>query len=159
MNLEKLNQWLRLLANIGVVAGIIFLAMEIRTNTATNRIAVLQNYSNNWMHIHAQLAENHELATLVDKALSGGELDNVENRQFRRWVLQFVTQSHDMLRHYDAGLISENELRGAFLHICDLARNDRFRRVLEELPPGSGGRLGGLILDEDGYEKWLNTKE
>ncbi len=30
MNLSKVNQWLTLLANIGVLAGIIFLAIEIR---------------------------------------------------------------------------------------------------------------------------------
>ena len=37
MNLDKANQWLTLLANIGVVIGIVFLAFEIRTNTSTNR--------------------------------------------------------------------------------------------------------------------------
>ena len=30
MNLSKVNQWLTLLANIGVLAGIVFLAIEIR---------------------------------------------------------------------------------------------------------------------------------
>jgi hypothetical protein len=34
MNLDKLNQWLTLLANFGVVAGIVFLAIEIRQNQA-----------------------------------------------------------------------------------------------------------------------------
>ena len=157
MKFEKLNQWLSLLANVGVVAGIIFLAMEVRTNTSTNRIAILQNYSDNWMHIHAQLAENYELASLVETALSGGELDDVHSRQFRRWVLQFVTQAHDMLRHYDEGLISEDELRGAFNNIRNMARNDRFRQVLEESALGDGGRLGGLILDENGYERLLDS--
>ncbi len=156
MNLQKLNQWLTLLANIGVVAGIIFLAVEIRTNTETNRIAILQNYSNNWMHIHAQLAENHGLATLVETALSGGELDHVRSRQFKRWVLQFVSQAHDMLRHYDEGLISEDELRGAFANIRRMARNDRFGQVIKD-SVGTDNRLGGLILDEDGYEEWLNA--
>ena len=159
MNFEKLNQWLSLLANIGVVTGIIFLAVEVRTNTSTNRIAILQNYSNNWMHIHAQLAENHELASLVETALSGGELDNVQSRQFRRWALQFVSQAHDMLRHYDEDLISEDELRGAFNNIRNMARNSRFRQALEETTLGDGGRLGGLILDEDGYEKWLDAPQ
>ena len=32
MDLDKLNKWLTLLANFGVVAGIIFLAVEIRQN-------------------------------------------------------------------------------------------------------------------------------
>ena len=33
MNLEKLNQWLTLTANVGVLVGIIFLAIEIQQNT------------------------------------------------------------------------------------------------------------------------------
>jgi hypothetical protein len=33
MDAERANQWLTLIANIGVVAGIIFLAIEIRQNT------------------------------------------------------------------------------------------------------------------------------
>jgi hypothetical protein len=31
--MKKLNQWLTLLANIGVIAGIVFLGVEIRQNT------------------------------------------------------------------------------------------------------------------------------
>ena len=34
MDTEKINRWLTLLANIGVVAGIVFLAVEIRQNQA-----------------------------------------------------------------------------------------------------------------------------
>lgn len=33
MDAERANQWLTLVANIGVVAGIVFLAIEIRQNT------------------------------------------------------------------------------------------------------------------------------
>ena len=32
MSLEKYNQWLTLLANLGVIAGIVFLAIELRHN-------------------------------------------------------------------------------------------------------------------------------
>jgi len=34
MDLDRLNKWLTLLANFGVVAGIIFLAVEVRQNQA-----------------------------------------------------------------------------------------------------------------------------
>ena len=33
MNMDKLNQWLTLIANVGVVVGIVFLAFEIRHNS------------------------------------------------------------------------------------------------------------------------------
>jgi hypothetical protein len=34
MRMKKLNEWLTLFANIGVIAGIAFLGFEIRQNTA-----------------------------------------------------------------------------------------------------------------------------
>jgi len=32
MSMDRYNQWLTLLANVGVIAGIIFLAIELRHN-------------------------------------------------------------------------------------------------------------------------------
>ena len=155
MNLEKANQWLSLLANVGVVLGIVFLAFEIRTNTSTNRIAILQNYSSNWMHLHAQTAENQDLAELVETALAGQELDNIQARRFRSWSLQYVSQAHDMLRHYDDDLVSRNELVTAFANIRLLAKNPAFKGALIDAGIDPDGRLGGLILDGDGFERWL----
>ena len=42
MELDKLNRWLALAANIGVIAGIIFLAFEIRVNTRSTQAASIQ---------------------------------------------------------------------------------------------------------------------
>ena len=39
MKLDKVNQWLSLVVNLGVVAGIVFVAVEVRQN---NQMAVLQ---------------------------------------------------------------------------------------------------------------------
>ena len=156
MNVEKWNGRLTLLANVGVVVGLVFLAMEIRTNTETNHIAIFQNYSANWMHMHAQMAENRELAALVEKAYSGGELNNVESRQFRGWTFQRVSQSSQMLRLYDGGLISEYEAKRAFRAIRGEALHARFRQEIETI---SNSRFKSLILDKDGLEKHLNFPE
>lgn len=43
MKLEKLNQWLTLGANLGVIAGIVFLAVEIAQNTAAVRTQTVQS--------------------------------------------------------------------------------------------------------------------
>lgn len=155
MNLEKANQWLSLLANVGVVLGIVFLAFEIRTNTSTNRIAILQNYSSNWMHLHSQTAENQDLAELVEVGLSGQELNSIQTRRFRSWALQYVSQAHDMLRHYDDNLVSRKELVTAFANIRLLAKNPAFRGALIDAGVDPSSRLGGLILDGDDFDRWL----
>ena len=42
MDLDKLNKWLALAANIGVIAGIIFLALEVQVNTTAIRSSTIQ---------------------------------------------------------------------------------------------------------------------
>ena len=41
--MEKLNHWLTLAANVGVIAGIIFLGLEIQQNTRTMQAAAIQD--------------------------------------------------------------------------------------------------------------------
>ena len=40
MNADKINRWLTLIANISVVAGIVFLAVEVRQNTESQKEAI-----------------------------------------------------------------------------------------------------------------------
>jgi len=153
MKLEKINQWLSLLANIGVVAGIVFLAVEIRTNTATNRIAIFQGSSSNWMQINGQLATDKDLATLLDKAFAGEELDNVETRQFNGWVGQQLTHAAFMHRLFDAGLLSEEEFRKDFSGIRRLARSPPFRDFIESMAPGRLRRL--TLATEEEFDELI----
>ncbi len=46
MKLNPLNTWLTLAANLGVIAGIIFLALEIQQNTRTMQAAAIQDSTN-----------------------------------------------------------------------------------------------------------------
>jgi hypothetical protein len=47
MNIEKINHWIALIANIGVVAGVVFLAFEIQQNNEllvqSSRYSMLEN--------------------------------------------------------------------------------------------------------------------
>ncbi len=154
MNFDKWNKQLTLVANIGVVTGLIFVALEVRTNTASNNIAIEQNYAANWMIINNSIATNADLAALLQKGLSGEELDPAESLQLLHLTKMYLTQSFHMLRLYDQGLISEAEVRGAFRSTRLYAQQGQFREELEAALQDE--RLRGLILDDDGLDKWLN---
>ena len=64
MDLDRLNKWLVLLANIGVIAGIVFLAMEIKVNTSAIRSASLQSITDASADTLRALASDRELAAL-----------------------------------------------------------------------------------------------
>ena len=151
------EQWKDALEAIGFIAlngSLVFLAIEIRTNTESNHIAIFENYGSNWIAMNGEIAGNRELAALIVKAYADEELDPVESRQFRGWVFQRVSQSNQMLRFYDAGLITEHEAQRAFRSIRAEAANSRFRAEIETL---DNERLRGLILDENGLETLLNA--
>ena len=152
--LERLNQWLVLLANLGVVGGLVFLTLEVRANTATNRIAIYQSSSQNWMALNTQVAQDADLAALLEKANSDVELSPVEVRRFEGWVKQHLTHAAQMRRLYDSGLLTPLEIRGELREIRELARGARFRHVVPSIVPDE--RFRGLILDEDGFERWLS---
>lgn len=107
MKLDKSNQWLALLANVGVVAGIIFLAFELQQN---NKQLELQSYQS-WV------AANLEInAALTDPALSEimarGHLNstNLSNESFIAYAMLNMSviqmaQSTDYL--YRAGSLDK----------------------------------------------------
>ncbi len=156
MNRGQWKDAFEAIAVVVLIGSLIFLALEIRTNTESNHIAIFANYGSNWIDLNGQIAGNRELATLIEKAYSGEELDNVESRQFEGWVFQRVSQSNQMLRFYDAGLITEYEAGRAFRAVRVEAQNPRFRAEIETI---DNIRLKGLILDEDGLEKYINASE
>jgi len=75
MKLDDLNRWLTLGANIGVIAGIVFLAVELRQNNellaADARFNRLQMSWNGWQ----SLAENGDLTALIYAAENGDTLE------------------------------------------------------------------------------------
>ena len=154
MTREKWKDTFEVIAVVALIGSLLFLALEIRTNTESNHISIFANYGSNWIDMNGQIAENRELAALIEKAYSSEKLDNVEARQFRGWVFQRVSQSNQMLRFYDAGLISEYEAGRAFRAVRAQAQHLRFREEIETI---DNIRLKGLILDEDGLEKYLNA--
>jgi hypothetical protein len=150
---DKLNQWLALVANVGVIAGLVFVAIEVRTNTDANRLAIYQNYSQNWFQAHAQIADSADLAQIVENAMNGEDLSPVEHRRFQGYVFMRVTNSNNMLRAYDRGLIDEAEMRDALRAIRASAQQST--AFAEFIDPISDERLRSLILDEDGLDLWL----
>jgi hypothetical protein len=154
VNRQPWKDTLEAIGFLTLIGSLVFLAMEIRTNTESNHIAIFEIYGANWIAMNGEIAGNRDLAALIVKAYAGEELDPVESRQFRGWVFQRVSQSNQMLRFYDAGLIAKYEAQRAFRAIRVESENPRFRAEIETI---DNERMRGLILDEDGLEKYLNA--
>jgi hypothetical protein len=112
MDTEKLNRWITLLANLGVVAGLIFLAVEIHQNTESldesRRQAQLQSYQNYLQNLDESfrsLADSPYMAEIFVKYENGGveALDAIELQRLR-WQSQTGLQRLDTLHYlYELG--------------------------------------------------------
>ena len=155
MNREELKDLFDIIGIVAIVASLIFVAFEIRTNTASNKISIEQNYSANWLEINAALAQSNDLAEVYEKGLAGEELTRSEARQFDGIVSMFLTQSFHMLRLYDHGLLSEAEVRNAVRALRIRAQQGHFRKYVEEI---GNERRRRLILDPNGLDEWLDAE-
>ena len=63
--MEKLNRWLVLIANFGVVVGIGFVAYEMRLNTDAMRSSTAAQTVTNWNSITMEMATDAELRAAI----------------------------------------------------------------------------------------------
>ena len=115
MNTEKLNNWLTLLANLGVLIGIIILSLEIRQSNrisiSSNEIAIRNNYSS----VNDLILSDPILADMIRKTyFSNEELNNVEMYQYQHWVYRLTNNWEAVERAYLIGMIGEGSYNMVF---------------------------------------------
>jgi len=107
MDTNNLNRWMTLIANFGVIAGLIFLAVEIRQNTESldesrnqARLQSYQLYLQNLDESFRTLANSPYMADIFVKYKNEGAaaLSDVEMQRLR-WQSQTGMQRLDTL-HY-----------------------------------------------------------
>jgi hypothetical protein len=154
MDFNKWNEWFSLIANVGVVVGIVFLALEIRANTASNRIALQTEFSANWVQINGDVATNRDLATVIDKAKTGKELDSVDREQLDFFIAQRMSQAALMRRLYVEGFATRQDVHTAYRGLRRYAQFDTFRMAY-------GSRLNErnqkMVFEDNGVDWWLDA--
>lgn len=89
MNLDNLNKWLSLVANIGVIGGIIFLAVEIGQNRESldqaNKLSLIDARTTEveqYNEFRSLLAQDKELSDIWVRGQNGETLDAAEAERF-----------------------------------------------------------------------------
>lgn len=127
-----------LVANIGVIAGIIFLAVEVQQNNQVLELQTQLQLQSNRETINTRLAENGELAAILVKRESGEPLSDVEAyRLDRLWRASFTIWESEY-RLYRDGLLSDSLINPA-----------RFRAALEANP----GMKEGWTIRKSNYSQ------
>jgi hypothetical protein len=107
MKVEKINQGLTLLANFGVIAGLIFLAFEIRQNTTAVQASAIQESTN--------VAREQLLLYATDKEMMRrgmtefDELTELEQRQLFAAGRSYWIGMQGLYRQWQMGVLPDEE--------------------------------------------------
>jgi hypothetical protein len=100
LDLDKLNKWLTLIANVAILGGLVFVALEIQQNTNAVRSAAVQEATNIAREHPLMYVQNPEINRLE---MADYDLLSEEDKRRRFWLA--VSFWHAM-----QGLYRQNEL-------------------------------------------------
>ncbi len=123
MESDRLNRWLTLIANTGVLVGIVFLAVELRQNNenlaAQQRAIHFTTVTDSWTRV----AENPQLSELISKVFGGEALSAAEAVQLQA----FWTRIHHQLQWAYKELPDDQFQRGLKFNRNDYATSAMYR--------------------------------
>ena len=104
MKTSEINDWLGVITNIGVIAGLILVAYEIRqNNVALDRdarnfqVEVLDGLRDGWQNWEYAIIENRDVADIWMRGNAGQELDPLETfryEQLGREMFRLISQNY-----------------------------------------------------------------
>ena len=105
MKPKKLNAWLTLVANFGVIAGLIFLGYEIRQNTTQLRAEALYSINDAISTLNAGVYNDAVLADIkVRGEADFSSLNQIEREQFIMYQFDRINLAELYLALKDEGL-------------------------------------------------------
>ena len=108
MRTKKLNSWLTLAANLAVLAGIIFLAIEISQNTDMMRTQINQSRAELAMNEAESMYNSDYIPALMTKIRRGDEI-SAEERERHSHFLRALNRNWDnQLRQHREGFLDDN---------------------------------------------------
>ena len=119
MNTEKLNNWLSLTANIGVLIGLVFLAVEVRHAGNATELQTIESTTEGWLRLNELIISDPEVARIWVMGLyNPDELTDVDAIQFSMHLRMFSNQVMRVKSHYELGLASQEDYEFALQQLA-----------------------------------------
>jgi hypothetical protein len=101
------GQTISILANIGVIAGIVFLAFELRQNTVATQLIAAGSSAAYIRDMNNLVAENGELAEILVKRRTGNSLTEAENLRLATFLSSTFIGWQAIHEQHEEGLLSD----------------------------------------------------
>lgn len=113
-----IGQAITILANLGVIAGIVFLAIEIRQNSALMRIQISQARADAAMASNEQSFNSDYIPPILEKIRVGEGLDPVEWSRYLDYFRAMNRNQDNVLSQWEAGMLGDNTPRSVIGYAC-----------------------------------------
>jgi len=107
--MDRLNRWLTLVANLGVLVGIFLVFVELGQNREAIQAQTRHELAVQLVDLLSQVAGDPELAAALNAAGAGAEMDPVETTQFQHRVLSMFRYFENVHYQYRQGLYDPDE--------------------------------------------------
>lgn len=123
--MEKVNQWLALVANVGVLVGIVFLIIELDQNTRAQKGSTIQAFVASTGGNNGILASSEDLMRIADQGDREGigALDVVEQRRYGHLAVQVFSGWEALYLQTLIGTIDESFWASKRAGLADTFRN------------------------------------
>ena len=105
---EKINRWFTLVGNLGVIAGIIFLAYEIQANTNAVRSATYQAFNDSSFSWADSEIENAAVLAKINESSSLDELTPEQRHILNGILFKAFTVMESNYLHHRAGSMDDD---------------------------------------------------
>ena len=112
MDFDRINRWVTLVANIGIVAGIFFLAIELKQSNLATRIAARDSASQGHIDYISFSVDPSILAVARQKMIRDEEWTDIELDQIRRFHSMRWRHYERVFFLYQYDVISDGEWQG-----------------------------------------------
>ena len=124
MNLESTNHWLTLAANVGVLAGIIFLGYELQQNTLATQLEAASNFQDSFTEIELMIAGNPDFAEVLRKGTQGEKLSATDEFRLSAFYTNVLRQWQFIHFQYLTDSINEEIWRGERAYLTGVIHDD-----------------------------------
>jgi hypothetical protein len=113
MDSDRVNRWLTLLANVGVLIGLILLTIEVRHAIDLAELEAYRHRGTEIQEAMQQLALSSDLAGVVAKSRDAGveALSPAERVRLNAWYLAMVFRMQNQFNDYQLGYLDEAPYR------------------------------------------------
>lgn len=118
MKAFNFGQTVSLLANLGVIVGIVFLVFEMRQNSELMRVQINQARADAAMLSNEHSFNSEFIPAILAKIKEGNELSAEEWIRFVDYFRAMNRNQDNVLSQYDAGMLGENTPRSVTVFAC-----------------------------------------